>query len=246
MTPPDTTEDRRVVAPTATGTLTTNAAFHFDVRPGAELTASSLAQVRALFRASYRAPNDSYLDRSLARLRYVATAWQDEELAGFAVAEPRRMDLPRLPRQIVALAGICCVDARFRRQGLFRELEVHAFRAGGVPAGERLLSCGRMAHPASFRTMSWSPSCVPARGRRPTPWQQEVGIAIAHAYGVERFDPETFVCAGSGTPMLPIIDVDVQAEEWEPFAQVDATRGDCLLGMLWTPAAPDDWSDPGR
>jgi hypothetical protein len=210
------------------------------------LSTSALEQVRALFRASYRAPNDSYLERSLARLRYAATAWRDGALAGFAVAETRRMDLPRLPGQLVALAGLCCVDSRCRRQGLFRELELHAFRAGGQPTGERLLSCGRMAHPASFRTMSWSPSCVPARGRRPTPWQQEVGIAIARAFGVEQFDPETFVCAGSGTPMRPIIDVEVQAEEWEPFANADTARGDCLLGMLWTPDAPDGWLDLGR
>lgn len=220
--------------------------FEFDVVSSAEVSASVLEQVRALFRASYQAPNDSYLDRSLARLRYVATAWQGEALAGFAVAETRRMDLPRLPQQIVALAGICCVDTRYRRQGLFRELEIHAFRAGGLPAGERLLSCGRVAHPASFRTMTWSPSCVPARGRRPTPWQQKVGVAIARAYGVEQFDPATFVCAGNGAPMRPIIDVEVQAEEWEPFAHVDAARGDCLLGMLWTPDAPDGWLDLGR
>lgn len=224
----------------------TVSSFEFDVVPSAELSASVLDQVRELFRASYRAPNDSYLERSLARLRYVATAWYTEELAGFAVAETRRIDLPRLPAQLVALAGLCCVDSRYRRQGLFRELELHAFRAGGFPQGERTLSCGRMAHPASFRTMSWSPSCVPARGRRPTPWQQEVGVAIARAFGVEQFDPETFVCAGSGTPMRPIIDVEVQAEEWGPFAHVDAARGDCLLGMLWTPDAPDGWLDLGR
>jgi hypothetical protein len=207
------------------------------------LSTSVREQVRALFRASYQAPNDSYLERSLASLRHVATAWQGEKLAGFAVAETRLMDLPRLPKQIVALAGLCCVDSRYRRQGLFRELEVHAFRAGGLPRGERLLCCGRMAHPASFRAMSWSPTCVPARGVRPTPWQQEVGIAIAHAYGVEHFDPGTFVCAGSGTPMRPIIDVEVQAEEWGPFAHVHIARGDCLLGMLWTPNAPDGWLD---
>jgi hypothetical protein len=118
---------------------------------------------------------------------------------------------------------------------------MRAFRAEALPPGERLLSCGRVTHPASFRTMTWSPTHVPARGVRPTPWQQEVGAAIARAYGTDRFDPETFVCAGSGTPMGPIIDVDVQPEEWGVFAQVDPARGDCLLGLLWTPDAPDGW-----
>ena len=234
-------EDGTTLAPTASGLLSTHAAFRFDVVPGAEIAASALEQVRALFRASYRAPNDTYLDRSLARLRYVATAWQEDAVAGFAVAETRRMDLPRLPRQLVALAGICCVDPRHRRQGLFRELEVRAFRAAGLPAGERLLSCGRMTHPASFRTMTWNPTHVPAHGVTPTPWQQDVGAAIARAYGVDEFDPETFVCAGSGTPMRPILDVDVRPEEWEVFAHVDPSRGDCLLGLLWTPDAPDGW-----
>jgi hypothetical protein len=151
------------------------------------------------------------------------------------------MDLPRLPRQLVALAGICCVDPRYRRQGLFRDLEVRAFRASGLPLEERLLSCGRVTHPASFRTMTWSPTHVPMRGVLPTPWQQEVGEAIAGMYGVDQFDPSTFVCKGSGTPMRPILDVEVRPEEWEPFARVDAARGDCLLGLLWTPDAPDGW-----
>lgn len=151
------------------------------------------------------------------------------------------MDLPRLPRQPVALAGICCVEPGYRRKGLFRELEIRALRAAGLPVGERLLSCGRVTHPASFRTMTWSPNHVPKRGSRPSVWQQEVGAAIARAYDVDQFDRETFVCAGSGVPMRPILDVDVEPEEWEPFAHLDVERGDCLLGLLWTPNAPEGW-----
>jgi len=215
--------------------------FRFDVAEGTKVTSAVLERVRALFRSSYRSPNDAYLEQSLARLRHVATAWQNDALAGFAIGETRRMNLPRLQHQLVALAGMCCVAPSHRRKGLFRELEVRAFRAAGLPAGGRLLSCGRVTHPASFRTMTWSPTVVPSRGVRPTPWQREVGVAIARVYGVDEFDPETFVCAGQGAPMGPIIEVEVEPEEWEPFARVNAARGDCLLGLLWTPDAPDDW-----
>ena len=154
--------------------------------------------------------------------------------------EVRIIDLPRLPQQAVALAGICCVDDRFRRRGLFRELEQRAFRAAGI-ASPRVLSCGRVAHPASFRTMTWHPSHVPKRGTPPTNWQREIGAAVAAAYGVNQFDPQTFVCAGGGAPMIPIIDIDVKAEEWEVFAAIDRQRGDALLGLCWMPDAPEGW-----
>jgi hypothetical protein len=218
------------------------AAFEFDVVRTAELGEPALARVLALFHAAYRAANDVYFEKALATLRFVAMARSSGDLAGFALGEMRTMDLPRLPAQAVALAGICCVDPRFRRSGLFIELERRAFVASGVPAGPRLLSCGRVAHPASFRTIRWNPSHVPRRGVPPTPWQREVGAAIARAYDVERFDPDTFVCAGSGAPIgYPIMEMDVTPEEWELFATVDRDRGDSLLGLCWTPDAPEGW-----
>jgi hypothetical protein len=58
---------------------------------------------------------------------------------------------------------------------------------------------------------------------------------------VNQFDPRTFVCAGGGAPMIPIIDVDVKAEEWEVFAAIDRQRGDALLGLCWMPDAPEGW-----
>jgi hypothetical protein len=207
-----------------------------DGLPGALLEA-----VRRLFHASYRGADDAYLGQSLAALRFLATATAGGALAGFAVGEMRIMDLPRLPRQAVALAGICCVDPRFRRQGLFRTLEGRAFAAAGIRDVPRVLSCGRVAHPASFRTITWNPTHVPKRGVPPTPWQREVGAAVAAAYGVLRFDPETFVCAGRGTPMMPVLDQDVRPEEWDVFAAVDRSRGDSLLGLCWSPDAPDGW-----
>lgn len=65
---------------------------------------------------------------------------------------------------------------------------------------------------------------------------------MAGAYGVEHFDPATFVCAGSGKAIgYPILDMDVEPEEWEVFAGVDRDRGDSLLGLCWVPDAPEGW-----
>jgi len=218
------------------------AAFEFDAVATSTLGEAARARILALFRASYREANAAYLERSFARLRFIATATSADGLAGFALGEMRIMDLPRLPQQAVALAGMCCVDDRFRRHGLFRELEMRAFMAAGVAFGPRVLSCGRMAHPASFRTMTLNSTHVPKRHIQPTPWQQEVGAIIAQAYGVHGFDPETFVCPGSGIPIgYPRIDMDVRPEEWDVFAPVNRNRGDSLLGLCWFPDAPEGW-----
>ena len=221
---------------------TTARTFTFGTTETKSVTESSLERLLALFRASYRAANDDYFRRSLARLRFLATAMCGDTLAGFALGEMRLMDLPRLPQQTVALAGICCIAPGFRRHGLFRELEIRAFRAAGVTPGDRVLSCGRMAHPASFRTMNGNPTHVPRRGCRPTAWQQEIGAAIAAAYGVHGFDPDTFVCLGAGAPIgYPIMEMDLRPEEWEVFGPVNRDRGDSLLGLCWWPDAPEGW-----
>jgi hypothetical protein len=206
------------------------------------LDGRSIAPVLALFRASYRAANEEYLRASLARFPFLATATSGQSLVGFALGEMRLMDLPRLPAQAVALAGICCVDACFRRRGLFGELERRAFGACGVAPGRRVIYCGRVAHPASFRTMTANPTHVPKRGIPPTSWQQEVGALIAQAYGVKRFDPQRFTCIGSGVPVgYPIMEMETQPGEWDVFAAVDRRRGDSLLGLCWTPDAPQGW-----
>jgi len=154
------------------------------------------------------------------------------------------MDLPRLPRHNVRLAGLCCVGMAYRRKGLFGRLEAAALSQGYEQVSERILSTGRMAHPASYHNMSRNPAAVPRRGVRPTPWQQEVGIAIAEAYGSPGFDPETFVCKGTGVPIgWPIIEIEAAPEEWELFRPVDRSRGDSLLGISWAPDAPPGWAD---
>ncbi len=152
------------------------------------------------------------------------------------------MDLPRLPEQLVGLAGLCCIAPAFRRQGLFGQLSRLAMARESPAEQTRHLVCGRMAHPAALRNMARLTSVVPRLGVRPTPWQQEVGQAIADAYRVFDFDPETFVCIGEGLPIgYPRIEFDVEPQEWEAFAAVNRDRGDALLAIAWLPDSPPGW-----
>jgi len=216
--------------------------FSFRVVEASKAGAEDLEKVFALFEMNYRQANRAFLEKSLRVLRYLAVAEHQGTPAGFAIGDCRVMDLPRLPAQAVNLAGICCIAPQFRRRGLFADLEGRAIGAAGVEDRSRRLSCGRMAHPAAMRIVTLSPTAVPKPGVRPTAWQQEVGAAIAQAYGVHAFDPETFVCIGSGVPIgYPRIEVEVEPYEWEVFRPVDRDRGDSLLGMMWTPDAPEGW-----
>lgn len=218
-------------------------AFDFRVHLAGALPPDALAAVFALFESNYRDANRAYLERSLTKLRYAAIATHEGQPAGFGLGETRRIDLPGLPRQLVRMAGICCVAPAFRRQGLFGKLEQLALSKGGPWPGEgRMLTSGRMAHPASMRSMSRNPTVVPKPGVAPTPWQREVGTAIAAAYGVAGFDPDTFVCKGSGEPIgYPLIEIEVEPEEWRVFEPVDRDRGDALLALAWYPNAPPGW-----
>ena len=216
--------------------------FEFTTLPFDRLTPADRAAVIELFDACYVQANHDYLEQSLKKLRFVSLAKRDEKPCGFAVADTRVMDLPRLPQQVVNLAGLSCILPEFRRHGLFVELELRASRAGDPPTSKRFLVGGRMAHPAAFRTIASFPTAVPKRGVPPTRWQQEVGRVIADAYGVDDFDATMFICKGSGKPIgYPNIEVDVKPEEWEAFAQVDRDRGDSLLGIAWVPDAPPGW-----
>jgi hypothetical protein len=195
-----------------------------------------------LFRSSYRQANPAFLEKSLETLRWAALAHQEGRPVGFSLGESRVMDLPRLPAQVVSLAGICCVRKELRRRGLLDALERLVFAAQEMPEAPRRLICGRTAHPAALRTIARIPTVVPKAGRRPTPWQREVGQAIAEAYGVHGFDPETFVCIGPGEPIgYPDIEFDVEPHEWELFEPVDRDRGDALLAIAWAPDVPPGW-----
>ena len=217
--------------------------FAFRTLPSAELSAADVEIIMRLFESNYREANRAYLEGSLGKLKFTTIATHGDAPAAFALGESRIIDLPRLPQQFVLMAGICCVAPEFRRRGLFVEVEARSIMASGLRAdGRRHLSCGRMAHAASFRLMSRNPAVVPKLGTVPTEWHQAVGIAIAEAYGVPEFDPRTFVCRGTGVPIgYPVMEVDATAEDWEMFRYVDRSRGDSLLGIAWAPDAPDGW-----
>jgi hypothetical protein len=211
-------------------------------KPTADLTSDDRAVMAALFDHAYRQANHPYLEMSLGKLRFVAIATHDGTPAGFALSDARIVDLPRAPRTVVSLAGICCIDTAFRRRGLFSALERGASKLANIPPADRFMTCGRMAHPASFRLMTYNPTHVPKPGIEPTPWQQDVGQALADIYGVPHFDRKTFVCHGSGVPIgYPNIEMDVAPDEWRVFEHVDRDHGDSLLGMAWMPDGPEGW-----
>ena len=217
-------------------------AFEMTTLPCAQVTAQDRARMLSLFDACYRQANHAYLEKSLGQLRYVSFALHDGQPAGFGLADSRVVDLPGLGRQTLVLGGLCCILPDFRRRGLFGELERRAAMAGDPPAGGRSLGCGRMAHPGAFRGLARNPTVVPKPGIAPTAWQREVGQAVADVYGVETFDPETFVCIGSGKPIgYPVIELETEPQEWEVFRPVDRARGDSLLGIAWSPDAPAGW-----
>lgn len=216
--------------------------FSFKVIEADKASAEDVERAFSLFEMNYRQANRAYLEKSLETLRYLALAKHEGTTVGFALGESRLMALPRLLGQVVNLAGICCIEPQFRRRGLFGQLEYLIFLATDMPAHSRRLTCGRMAHPAGMRGLTRIPTVVPKPGVRPTPWQQEVGQAIADAFGSHAFDPETFVCIGSGEPIgYPIIEFQVEPIEWEVFRQVNRDRGDSLLAIAWTPDAPPGW-----
>lgn len=223
--------------------MESSADFNFAVVQTDGVPAELFAAVKQLFAENYRDANLAYLEKNLGKLRFLSTATDASgELAGFALGEARVIDLPRAPASNVHLAGLCCVGMAYRRHGLFHLLERLALGAHKLPPAERSLSCGRTAHPASFRGFFANPAAVPHPGRAPSEWQREVGIVIAEAYGSPGFDPETFVVKGSGAPIgWPVIEIEATPEEWEMFKTVDRAKGDSLLGIAWQPTPPEGW-----
>jgi hypothetical protein len=218
--------------------------FVFRSVPTNSLTTADRQLLFELFDACFRHANHAHLQKSLGQLRYVSMALRNEKPAGFTLGDVRIMDLPRLREQIVMLGGLACVAPDFQRRGLMIELARRNFIASTPRWTERALFCVRYGHPAAFRRIvAGSGGGVPRPGVRPTAWQQEVGSVVADAYGVEGFDPETFVCKGAGTPIgYPIIDLEVEPLDWEVFRHVDRDRGDSLLGITWMPDAPAGWA----
>ncbi|HMK65499.1 MAG TPA: hypothetical protein VK564_06865 [Thermodesulfobacteriota bacterium] len=225
--------------------MSENGLSHLNIRVlrAKALSGVDRERVHQLFELTYRQANHEYLERSLLKLKYVALATDQDKPAGFALADMLEAPLPGLPEpQNIMLAGICCVAPEFRRLGLFTRLEVLAARESGLfTPGKRILTCGRMAHPVSFRTLRNSPTVIPNPGRPLSDWHKEVGVAVAELYGVN-LDPETFVVQGAGRPIgYPDLEFEITAEEWLPFQAVNRDRGDSLLGIAWFPDAPEGW-----
>ncbi|HJQ83140.1 MAG TPA: hypothetical protein VKA21_03630 [Candidatus Binatia bacterium] len=211
-----------------------------EVAPTAHLPAATTDAVLALFGRSYAEADLEYARDAIGRLAYIGLGFVGTDLVGFSLADSRRLDLPRLPAQVVRLAGLACVAPEHRRHGLMHRLNGAIF--GAAFPGEPGLFCGRMAHAATYRMMSQLRGVVPRLGVRPTPWQQDVGRAIAAAYGARGFDAETFVCRGSGRPIgWPRMEIDTTADERALFARVDRARGESLLGFAWASDPPPGW-----
>ncbi|HUA11959.1 MAG TPA: hypothetical protein VMA83_08145 [Solirubrobacteraceae bacterium] len=219
----------------------------------ADLSPGRRDALHQLFDDTYERADHVYLDGAFEMFRFAAlavladgdvpgTRGKRERIVGFALGESRGVELPHLSLHTVALAGLCCVDAAYRRDGLFRTLEMRAVTEGMTPNRGRVLAAGRMAHPASFRVMRHHAGALPRPGRTPSPVQQAVARAIADCYAVDDFDPVTFACRGRGHPIgTPRVAVEATEEEWELFENIDRDRGDSLLALCWMPDAPPGW-----
>jgi hypothetical protein len=218
--------------------------FVFRTVPTDGLTTADRRLLFELFDACFRQANHAHLETLLGQLRYVSLAFPDGKPAGFSVGDVRAVDLPRLGEQTVMLGGLTCVAPEFRRRGLMIELAKRNIIASNPRWRERTLFCVRYGHPAAFRSVvARSDTGVPRPGTKPSQWQQEVGRTIADEYGEKAFDPETFVCRGSGTSVgYPIMEVQVEPADWEVFRHVDRDRGDSLLGIVWRPDGPAGWT----
>jgi hypothetical protein len=220
-----------------------NDEISFRVIQTKELGHTDLSLIHDLFDHAYHQANHTYLEKSFSILRYIALAMVEKTLVGFAVADTVKTPLPRLPDpQIVTLAGICCIKANYRRRGLFTKLETLAAGAEGLfEHNTRVLACGRMAHPASFRIINRSPAVIPKFGVPLSDWHKQVGLKVAELYHV-RIDPETLIVIGNGTPIgYPKMTSDVTEQEKQLFKNVNRERGDSLLGITWFPDAPEAW-----
>ncbi len=216
----------------------------FSVSESDTLSSETLGQIHAFFEKTYVQPNHDYLDTSLQRLRYIALALKEEKLIGMALADTRFEKLPGFSEpQLLTLGGIGCIDAEYRRVGVFSHISHLAGTANGLVerAKERILACGRAAHPASFRSITRYPTVIPKFSVPLTAWQWDVASAVAELYGVT-LKPNSMVVVGSGKPIgYPNVDIDVEKDEWQIFQDVDRDKGENLLALAWIPDLPEGW-----
>ncbi|MEM1146579.1 MAG: hypothetical protein AAGH49_02240 [Pseudomonadota bacterium] len=218
--------------------------IQIEVRETRALSSSDKNEIIALFDANYDQADPAYIDKSISTLKHIALAFSTSQLVGFGFGETRIMPLPRLSEtEVVALAGMSCVDPNVRQRGLFSQMALEVLsHAGNIPSDRPYLFCGRMAHAISYRTIArMSPACVPAAGQALTPWHQEVLLAAAEAFDVH-VDQTTGIVKGSGRPVgYPKLSFQPSPDEEVLFRNVDRTNGDSLLAVAWLPAAPVGW-----
>ena len=218
--------------------------FEISAVRGTDLAGDELRELHDLFDLAYAEANHGYLDHSLERLGFVGRAHLRGSLVGLALGDVVDAELPRMdgPQRVV-LGGIGCIDPAHRRGGLFSRICSVAVAANGklAAATGRILACGRMGHPAGFRSLNHIPTVVPSETRPPSQWHLEVAAVVAELYGVQ-LERDSLIVQGSGSPIgFPRIDIDVDDAEWIPFREVDRSRGESLLALAWTPDAPDGW-----
>ena len=209
-----------------------------------DLTEERLSKILALFDATYADADHSYLSASFEVMDWIALATHGPALVGFAIADAKRVELPRMQGlHPVALYGIGCIDENFRRMGLFTRLEKAAVLASGkLSLDSRYLNCGRTAHPATYRYLaSIGTGIIPDPDRPLSPWHKEMVERVASLYGVNVY-PGTCVVVGKGVPIgHPRVDVVATDTEHGVFEQVNRDRGEALLAMSWSPDAPGGW-----
>ena len=209
-----------------------------------DLPQGRVSQILELFDAAYADADHSYLLSSFDVMEWIALAMHGPALAGFAIADAKLVDLPRMHGlHPVATYGIACIDQNFRRMGLFARLEKAAAQASGkLPVNSRYLNCGRTAHPATYKFLaSIGAGSVPEPGRPLSPWHMEMVERVAALYRAKVY-PGTCVVIGKGVPIgYPRVDVVATDIEHRMFENVDRDKGDALLAMSWTPDAPGGW-----
>lgn len=218
--------------------------FRITVRPGKDLTDEERGVALKLFDQSYAHANHAYLLNAFDVMRFIALAWDSDVLAGFAVGDARLEILPRMSEPVVvAMAGIACIDASYRRSGLFGQLAIASImKSGLLDDNPRHLFCGRMAHAASYRAMvRASSNTIPQAGQRLGEWQKEVTEFVAGLYA-SKVDRETSRIIGKGVPIgFPVLEYEATTAEAEVFATVNRDQGDSILAISWRPDAPEEW-----
>jgi hypothetical protein len=202
------------------------------------------ALMRDVFSTTYRRADLAYLEEQVPYFDCVSMATIEGEPAGFVFFGSREAELPGLGLTNMVMGGLSCVKPEFRRMGVWDAMRFDPrIQTFLIPPREmKGMSVGRMAHPGSFRGFSGLSGLTPAIGKAITPWQQDVGAGVALAFDIENFDPPTFVCRGRGRPLgEAFVNVEVSAEEWERFQNVDRSRGDTLLAIGFWPNPPDGW-----